>query len=228
MLSRPTAWARRRCARSEVCDLTIERGRVRGDHGPVGLGQVDADEHPRLPRRADRGSLPARRATTSRSSSDDELAEVRNRKIGFVFQQLQPAAADDGAGERRAAAALRRRAARRAARAGAAALEQVGLGDAGAPPAQPALGRPAAAGGDRPRAGHRPALLLADEPTGNLDTAASRRDARDARRGSTQSGRTIVLITHEEEIAAFAQRVVRLRDGRIVSDTRRVRAVIGA
>ena len=53
-----------------------------------GLGQVDADEHPRLPRSADLRALPARRAATSRGSTRDELAEIRNRTLGFVFQSF--------------------------------------------------------------------------------------------------------------------------------------------
>jgi putative ABC transport system ATP-binding protein len=66
----------------------------------------------------------------------------------------------------------------------------------------------------------RPTMLLTDEPTGNLDTSASREIA-EMLVDLNESGRTIVLITHEDEIASFAQRVVRLRDGRVVSDSRR-------
>jgi len=62
-----------------------------------------------------------------------------------------------------------------------------------------------------------PALLLADEPTGNLDSASTR-DILKLLGGLNDAGRTVVIITHEEEVARFAKRVVRLRDGRIVSD----------
>src|SRR2546428_13415280 len=62
-----------------------------------------------------------------------------------------------------------------------------------------------------------PAILLADEPTGNLDSESSVEIMKLLRELNRQ-GRTIVLITHESDIAAFAQRVVRLRDGVIVSD----------
>ncbi len=65
-----------------------------------------------------------------------------------------------------------------------------------------------------------PAILLADEPTGNLDTESSL-EIMKLLRGLNQQGRTIVLITHEADIAGFAQRVVRLRDGVIVSDESR-------
>ena len=68
-----------------------------------------------------------------------------------------------------------------------------------------------------------PAILLADEPTGNLDTESSL-EIMKLLRELNQQGRTIVLITHEADIAAFAQRVVRLRDGVIVSDERQALA----
>ena len=64
-----------------------------------------------------------------------------------------------------------------------------------------------------------PAILLADEPTGNLDSESSL-EIMKLLRDLNRQGRTIVLITHEADIAAFASRVVRLRDGVIVSDQR--------
>jgi ABC-type lipoprotein export system ATPase subunit len=70
----------------------------------------------------------------------------------------------------------------------------------------------------------RPPLLLADEPTGNLDSESSL-EIMKLLRDLNQQGRTIVLITHEPDIAAFAQRVVRLRDGVIVSDEQRTAPV---
>jgi putative ABC transport system ATP-binding protein len=62
-----------------------------------------------------------------------------------------------------------------------------------------------------------PALLLADEPTGNLDTAASLEILK-LLGALNDAGRTVVIITHEEEVSLFAKRVVRMRDGRIESD----------
>ena len=63
-----------------------------------------------------------------------------------------------------------------------------------------------------------PAILLADEPTGNLDSASSVEIMKLLANLNREHGRTIVLITHEQDIARFAQRVVELRDGRIVRD----------
>jgi putative ABC transport system ATP-binding protein len=147
---------------------------------------------------------------------DDQLAVIRNRRIGFVFQSfnLIPRssalhnvemplvyAGDTDQREERALAAL----------------ELVGLADR-------ALHQPSElSGGQQQRVAiaraliTEPAILLADEPTGNLDSESSLEIMRLLAR-LNEEGRTIVLITHEADIAAFAGRVVRLRDGHILSD----------
>lgn len=154
--------------------------------------------------------------------SDDALARIRNREIGFVFQtfNLLPRATAlqnvelplvyGGVGGRD-----RRDRARRA-------LERVGLGNR-------MDHRPnELSGGQRQRVAiaralvNEPAILLADEPTGNLDSTTSADVMRVFDRLQTQ-GQTIVLVTHEAEIAAHADRVVTLRDGRIASDLRQDR-----
>jgi putative ABC transport system ATP-binding protein len=158
--------------------------------------------------------------------SDDELADIRNRKIGLVFQSFNLLPRTTALANVELPLLYGRQQARRSR--ALLALQQVGLGER-------ALHLPSQlSGGQQQRVAiaralvTRPTMLLADEPTGNLDTAASHEIAGMLVR-LNESGRTIVLITHEEEIAGFAQRVVRLRDGRIVSDTRRVTgAVIGA
>jgi putative ABC transport system ATP-binding protein len=151
--------------------------------------------------------------------SEDQLAWIRNRKIGFVFQSfnLIPRATAvhnvempliyAGDNQARGQRAL-------------GALEAVGLLDR-------AKHLPSElSGGQQQRVAIAralvtdPAILLADEPTGNLDTESSR-EIMKLLRDLNEQGRTIVLITHEADIASFAQRVVRLRDGIVVSDERR-------
>ncbi|HPF34534.1 MAG TPA: ABC transporter ATP-binding protein [Candidatus Krumholzibacteria bacterium] len=148
---------------------------------------------------------------------DDALAGIRNREIGFVFQtfNLLPrlTAAQNvelplvyggvGAGERRERTA--------------AALAQVGLTDR-------ADHRPnEMSGGQRQRVAiaralvTRPSLILADEPTGNLDSVTSE-EIMAVFADLHAAGNTLVVVTHEEDIAALARRVIRLKDGRVESD----------
>jgi putative ABC transport system ATP-binding protein len=154
---------------------------------------------------------------------EKQLALVRNRKIGFVFQafnliprmtalanvELPLSYAGVKSGERR----------RRA----EAALTLVGL--ANRMTFQPSQ----LSGGQQQRVAvaralvTTPSLILADEPTGNLDTKASQ-DVMGVFDQLNAAGRTIVLITHEEDVAAHAKRVIHVMDGRIVDDRRRAPA----
>jgi putative ABC transport system ATP-binding protein len=152
-----------------------------------------------------------------RTLDDDDLARIRNRKIGFVFQSfnlLPRMSAIANVELPLVYAGVRPHERRdRAARA----LEAVGLGERmDHYPSE-------MSGGQQQRAAvaraivTNPALILADEPTGNLDTESSL-DVMSVFAALHSQGRTVVLITHEEDIAAYTERVVKLRDGRIVDD----------
>ena len=151
---------------------------------------------------------------------DTELAHIRNREIGFVFQtfNLLPRASALANVElpliyARMSSGKRRQQAREA-------LEKVGLGDR--IKHQPNE----LSGGQRQRVAvaralvNRPSILLADEPTGNLDSHTSN-EIMALFEELNGAGNTIVLVTHEEQIADNASRVVRLLDGRVVVDEQR-------
>jgi putative ABC transport system ATP-binding protein len=149
--------------------------------------------------------------------SDDALSALRNRKIGFVFQHFnllpRTTALDNvalpllyrgmGATERHARAAHR--------------LEQVGLAERmGHHPAQLSGGQQQRVAIARALVGD-PALLLADEPTGALDSRTGV-EIMALLQQLNREGITVVLVTHEHDIAAYADRVIHFRDGRVVDD----------
>jgi len=148
---------------------------------------------------------------------DDDLAEIRNREIGFVFQTFNLLPRSDslhnvelpliyagvGKDERRERALQ--------------ALEQVGLADrAGHKPNE-------LSGGQRQRVAvaraivTRPSIILADEPTGNLDSKTGE-DIMRLFRELRDQGNTLIVVTHEEDIARHAERVVRIKDGLVEHD----------
>jgi putative ABC transport system ATP-binding protein len=149
--------------------------------------------------------------------SDDDLAEIRNQEIGFVFQQfnLLPrlTAAENVALPLVYAGVGRKDRTERAMEA----LNKVGLADrshhkpnemSGGQIQRVAIARALV---------NNPAILLADEPTGNLDTKTSK-EVMEVFSSIQTAGNTVVLVTHEEDIAGYAKRIVRLRDGDIESD----------
>jgi putative ABC transport system ATP-binding protein len=150
--------------------------------------------------------------------NDNELAEIRNKEIGFVFQTFNllprssslenvalPLVYAGIAKEARTTRAIE-------------VLDSVGLGNR-------MYHKPnELSGGQRQRVAvaralvNKPAIILADEPTGNLDTKTSH-EIMDLLEEIHQQGNTVIIVTHEEDIAKRAKRIVRLRDGSIESDS---------
>jgi len=153
------------------------------------------------------------------SMSDDALAEIRNKEIGFVFQTFnllpRTTALDNVALPMVYAGAPKSKRHKRASEV----LADVGLSDRmDHKPNQ-------LSGGQRQRVAvgralvNKPSIILADEPTGNLDTKTSL-EIMQLFDDIHKAGNTVILVTHEEDIAAHAQRIIRLRDGIIESDTK--------
>ena len=150
--------------------------------------------------------------------SDDELAFVRNKQIGFVFQSfnlLTKLTALENVALPMIYAGMDKKSRNERA---AALLSSVGLGDrmdhlpselSGGQRQRVAIARALA---------NNPAIIMADEPTGNLDSKSTI-DVMNIFRGLYDEGRTIILVTHEPEIATYASRNVVLRDGLIVEDS---------
>ena len=151
--------------------------------------------------------------------SDDALSVVRNRKIGFVFQSFNLIPRTTALANVELPLAYRGMERKERRRRALAALDSVGLGD------RADHGPTQLSGGQQQRVAiaralvTNPSLVLADEPTGNLDSSSTS-DVLDLLQSTHYRGNTIVLITHEDEVAARAQRVIHLVDGRIASDER--------
>ena len=149
--------------------------------------------------------------------SDDELADVRNVEIGFVFQQfnLLPrlTAAENVALPLVYAGINKKERTERAMEA----LRKVGLADRSHHKSNEMSGGQIQRVAIARAIVNNPSLLLADEPTGNLDSKTSV-EVMEIFGAIQAAGNTVVLVTHEEDIAAYARRVIRLRDGHIESD----------
>ena len=149
--------------------------------------------------------------------ADDELAEVRNSEIGFVFQQfnLLPrlSAAENVALPLIYAGVPKKERTERAMEA----LKKVGLEDRSHHKSNELSGGQIQRVAIARALVNNPSLLLADEPTGNLDSRTSV-EVMEIFGKIQQAGNTVVLVTHEEDIARYAHRIVRLRDGLIESD----------
>ncbi len=200
-------------------DLAIEKGEIVAIMGPSGSGKstlmhlLGALDTPS-------GGTASLEGQDLLELSEDQLVTVRGRKVGFVFQTfnlLQSLTAQQNVelpmiflGVKKSARAERARAL----------LEKVGLGER-------VEHRPnELSGGERQRVAiaralaNDPEIILADEPTGNLDSETGATILDLLKRLSIDEGKTLILITHDPDAAAIAGRIIRLRDGRVVQEVR--------
>ena len=203
-------------------DVSINAGEMVAIMGPSGSGKSTLMHLLGLLHEPDANNGPAPTlhfdGTDASTLSDRERTRIRARSMGFVFQSfnLVPtltaeenvALAADYAGTSRVAA---RTAAREA-------LDSVGLADR-------AAHRPMElSGGEQQRVAiaralvNQPTIVLGDEPTGNLDSARSAEVLALLRKFNAERGQTVVLVTHDAEVGATCDRIIHMRDGRIVGD----------
>ena len=199
-------------------DLDIEKGEYVALMGPSGSGKSTLMNLLGCLDTPTSGSYMLNGVDVS-SMSDDELAEIRNKEIGFVFQTFNLLPRTTALGNVAlpmvyAGASKQERMAR-----ATEVLADVGLSDRmDHKPNQ-------LSGGQRQRVAvgralvNRPSIILADEPTGNLDSKTSL-EIMQLFETIHKAGNTVIVITHEEEIAAHTNRIIRLRDGVIESDDR--------
>jgi ABC-type lipoprotein export system ATPase subunit len=198
-------------------DLQVQAGDYLALMGPSGSGKSTLMNLLGLLDRADSGRQTlSGRDVTGLGAADQ--AEVRNRSIGFVFQGfnlLKRMSVTENVALPMLYAGRSRRESRTRA---LALLGQVGLGTLGDRlPSQLSDGQQLRVAIARALA-NRPALLLADEPTGNLDTQTTEEVLALLDGLNREQGLSIVVVTHENDVAAHARRLVRLKDGRIVYD----------
>ena len=200
-------------------DLDIEKGEYVAIMGPSGSGKSTLMNLIGCLDTPTSGSYILNGKDVSQMS-DDELADIRNKEIGFVFQTFnllpRTTALDNVALPMVYAGYSKKDRTERAVQV----LHDVGLSDrmdhrpnqlSGGRRQRVAVGRALV---------NKPSIILADEPTGNLDSKTGA-EIMNLLEDIHKAGNTIIVVTHEEEIAAHAQRIIRLRDGMVESDTRK-------
>jgi putative ABC transport system ATP-binding protein len=197
-------------------DLTIERNEFVAIMGASGSGKSTLMNVLGLLDRPTAGEYELSGVKTEKMGAA-ALSNVRNREIGFVFQSFELLPRATALKNVMLPLIYSKRHWRGARKRAKGALERVGLGDR-------MRHRPnQLSGGQRQRVAiaralvNQPSIILADEPTGNLDSTTSE-EIIGLFKQLHAEGQTIVIVTHEEDIAGHAERIVRLRDGRVISD----------
>lgn len=157
--------------------------------------------------------------TDTADMEPDELSAIRNKKIGFVFQSFNLISRTSALKNVELPMTYAHKSKKEREKRALELLERVGLGEryehmpnelSGGQRQRVAIARALA---------NEPPLILADEPTGNLDTASSV-EIMELFSRLHKEGATVVVVTHEEDIAAFTERIIRFRDGQVISDSK--------
>ena len=200
----------------QAVDLQIERGEFVAVMGPSGSGKSTLMNLLGCLDRPTSGSY-LLNGTAVEELNDEELSAIRNQEIGFVFQTFYLLDRTDAVGNVELPLIYADMAPGQRRRLALEALEKVGLGDridhqprelSGGQQQRVAIARALV---------NRPSILLADEPTGNLDSTTSL-EIMNLIDAIHREGNTIVLVTHETDVARHANRCLRLLDGRVIED----------